>query len=143
MTVLTVTPGIAVRAWRPGSPRAADRAVKLGTMFPGQQASGTVPVASVRPRQRARVSGRVRSVRVQPRAGVPSLEATIADSSAQLTLVFQGRRRVPGIEPGALLVVEGMVGQRGREEVMVNPLYWILSTAEDGGTPAGHGNGPE
>ncbi len=126
-----------------GIATAADRAVKLGTMFPGQQASGTVPVASVRPRQRARVSGRVRSVRVQPRAGVPSLEATIADSSAQLTLVFQGRRRVPGIEPGALLVVEGMVGQRGREEVMVNPLYWILSTAEDGGPPAGHGNGPE
>ena len=78
--------------------------------------------------------GRVRSVRVQPRAGVPSLECTIADASGQLMLVFQGRRRVPGIEPGARLVVEGMVGERGRFTAMVNPLFWILSTPEsDGG----------
>ena len=62
---------------------------------------------------------------------MPSLECTIADSSGQLTLVFQGRRHVPGIEPGARLVVEGMVGQRGHEQVMVNPLYWIVSTRDE------------
>jgi hypothetical protein len=45
-------------------------------------------------------------------------------------LVFQGRRRVPGIEPGARLVVEGMVGERGRRVVMVNPLFTILRTSE-------------
>jgi amino acid transporter len=125
-----------------GLATAAERMARLQAMFPGQQPTGTVPVASIRPRQRARVTGRVRSVRVQPRSGVPSLECTLADSSSQMTLVFQGRRRVPGIEPGALLVVEGMVGQRGREEVMVNPLYWILSTREDGEKPPGHGHGP-
>jgi len=126
-----------------GLATAAERTARLQALFPGHQPSGTVPIASVRPRQRARVSGRVRSVRVQPRSGVPSLECTIADSSSQLTLVFQGRRHVPGIEPGALLVVEGMVGQRGRVEVMVNPLYWIISTPEEGSTPTGHGHGPE
>jgi hypothetical protein len=48
-------------------------------------------------------------------------------------LVFQGRRHVPGIEPGARLVVEVMVGERGRHMVMINPLFTILSTPEHGG----------
>jgi amino acid transporter len=91
---------------------------------------GTTPIHELRPRQRARVSGRVRSVRVQAGAGVPSVECTIADPTGQLMLVFQGRRRVPGIEPGSKLVVEGMVGERGRRIVMVNPLFTILRTSE-------------
>jgi amino acid transporter len=91
---------------------------------------GTTAIHELHPRQRARVSGRVRSVRVQAGAGVPSVECTIADRTGQLLLVFQGRRRVPGIEPGSKLVVEGMVGERGRHIVMVNPLFTILRTSE-------------
>ena len=74
--------------------------------------AGTSPIATVRLRQRARVAGRVRSVRVQPGAGVSSLECTLADGTGQIVLVFQGRRLVPGIEPGARLIAEGMVGER-------------------------------
>ena len=44
--------------------------------------------------------------------------------------VFQGRRRVAGIEPGARVVVEGMVAIRGRNVGMVNPLYWVISTPD-------------
>jgi hypothetical protein len=69
-------------------------------------------------------------VRVQAGAGVPSIECTIADSTGQLMLIFQGRRRVPGIEPGARITVEGMVGERGRRVAMINPLLTILRTAE-------------
>jgi hypothetical protein len=81
-------------------------------------------------------------VRVQPRAGVPSLECTIADGTGQLMAVFQGRRRVAGIEPGARVVVEGMVATRGHSAGMVNPLYWIISTPEPAETPlpGGHGH---
>jgi hypothetical protein len=67
---------------------------------------------------------------VQAGAGVPSVECTIADTTGQLMLVFQGRRRVPGVEPGARLVVEGMVGERGRRVAMINPLFTILRTSE-------------
>jgi hypothetical protein len=74
-------------------------------------------------------------VRVQAGAGVPSVECTISDRTGQLMLVFQGRRRVPGIEPGARLVVEGMVGDRGRRVVMVNPLFTILRTSESHDDP--------
>jgi amino acid transporter len=97
---------------------------------PSEEVPGTTPISELHTRQRARVSGRVRAVRVQAGAGVPSVECTIADSTGQLMLVFQGRRRVPGIEPGARLIVEGMVGERGRRVVMVNPLFTILRTSE-------------
>jgi RecG-like helicase len=92
--------------------------------------AGTTPIHELRPRQRARVSGRIRAVRVQAGAGVPSVECTMADDTGQLMLVFQGRRRVPGIEPGARLVVEGMVGERGRRVAMVNPLFTILRPSD-------------
>ena len=107
--------------------------------------AGAIPIANLRSRQPARVSGRIRTVRVQPRAGVSSLECTIADGTGQLMLVFQGRRRVAGIEPGAHVVVEGMVAARGRNLVMVNPLYWIIATSSQMETPpsGGHGHVPD
>ena len=61
-------------------------------------------------RQRVRVAGRVKSVRVQPRAGTSNLECVLSDGTGGLLLVFQGRPRIAGIEPGARLVAEGMVG---------------------------------
>ncbi len=89
---------------------------------------GTTPIADARWRQRTRVSGRVHSLRVQPAAGIPSLEATIIDDTGQLLLIFQGRRLVPGIETGAILIVEGMVGDRFGRSAMINPTYTILAS---------------
>src|SRR5207248_3522732 len=77
--------------------------------------TGTVPISTVRPRQRATVAGRVHTLRIQPRAGVASLEATIEDGTGSIVVVFLGRRSEPGIEPGVQLLVEGMVGERGNQ----------------------------
>jgi hypothetical protein len=95
---------------------------------------GTIPIEAVRWRQRARVAGRVHTVRVQPGASLTSLECTISDGSGSLVLVFQGRRRVPGIEPGVKLLVEGMVGERGKRPAMINPVYQIVAVAEPSGS---------
>ncbi|HVC24933.1 MAG TPA: amino acid permease [Acidimicrobiales bacterium] len=102
-------------------------------IFPKGAPPGTSRIGDVRWRQRARVAGRVRYVRVQPRAGISSLEATLDDGTGQLVLVFQGRRLVPGVEPGARIVVEGMVGERNRRTAMINPAYTLLpgSGADD------------
>ncbi|MDA8038551.1 MAG: OB-fold nucleic acid binding domain-containing protein, partial [Actinomycetota bacterium] len=97
---------------------------------------GVTTIGELRWRQRAKVQGRVRSLRVQAGAGVPSVECVLADETGQLMLVFQGRRRVPGIEPGARLLVEGMVGERGRRTAMINPMFTILKTAEGSGEPS-------
>jgi amino acid transporter len=96
----------------------------------GERARGTQPIGDVQWRQRVRVAGRVRSVRVQPRAGTSNLECLLADDSGMLLLVFQGRRRIPGIQPGAKLVVEGMVGDWARRQAILNPDYELIAGPE-------------
>jgi amino acid transporter len=95
----------------------------------------TVTIGSIETRRRARVIGRVKSVRVQPGSSLTSVECTIADGSGQLVLLFQGRRSVPGIGTGTYLLVEGMVGKRSGRPAMINPIYLILAAPEkpDGG----------
>jgi amino acid transporter len=96
----------------------------------GERARGTTPIGDVQWRQRVRVAGRVRSVRVQPRAGTSNLECQLSDDSGMLLLVFQGRRRIPGIQPGARLVVEGMVGDWARRQAILNPDYELIAGPE-------------
>ncbi len=86
----------------------------------------TMPIAEVVWRRRARVSGRVRSMRVQPWRGVPTLECTLVDRSGGLTVVFLGRHAVPGVDLGRRLVVEGMVGEHHRRLAILNPRYELL-----------------
>ena len=95
--------------------------------------AGTTPIAEVRFRERARVAGRVRSVRIQPWAGVATLECTLVDETGGLLLLFLGRRQVAGIHCGTRLVVEGMVGERNGNFAILNPHYDFLLAAE---TPA-------
>ena len=126
------------QAVRRTGPRAADkaadremtaRALSHREAF-GERARGTIPIGDVQWRQRVRVAGRVRSVRVQPRAGTSNLECQLSDDSGTLLLVFQGRRRIPGIQPGARLVVEGMVGDWARRQAILNPDYELIAGPE-------------
>jgi hypothetical protein len=87
---------------------------------------GLLPISSIAARTRVRVGGEVRSVRVVPRAGAPSLEVTINDGRGSATAVFLGRRKIAGITPGRKVVVEGMVGTNDRRHVIVNPFYTLL-----------------
>ena len=107
---------------RPATVLAADQTLAL-------RAGATTPIASVVPRQRIRVAGRVKSVRVQPRAGTSNLECVLSDGTGGLLLVFQGRPKIAGIEPGARLVAEGMVGTWGRRPAMLNPSFELVQGA--------------
>ncbi|HZU74349.1 MAG TPA: amino acid permease, partial [Acidimicrobiales bacterium] len=117
--------------------RAAGAGVASGRRTGGVPAvesvpAGTVAVRDVEPRRPARVAGRVRAVRVQPYAGVQSLECTLVDANGDpLTVVFLGRRRVAGVSPGAKLAVEGVVSQRDSHLAMLNPLYELLGPSPD------------
>jgi len=91
---------------------------------------GTVPIASAEWRTRAKVAGRVRSLRVQPWAGVPTLECTLVDETAGIQVVFLGRRHVAGIGPGTRMVVEGMVGDHAGHMAILNPDYRLLAVHE-------------
>jgi hypothetical protein len=87
-----------------------------------------VPIAEVRWRQRARVAGRVRSMRIQPWGGAPTLECTLVDATGGIAVVFLGRREVAGIHPGACLAVEGMVGEHNGRLAILNPAYDFVTS---------------
>ena len=90
--------------------------------------TGNIPIAEVQWRQRARVEGRVRSMRIQPWAGVPTLECTLVDATGGVAVVFLGRREVAGIHPGTCLAVEGMVGEHHGRLAMLNPAYDFVTS---------------
>ncbi len=56
------------------------------------------------------VTGRIRAVVYTPTEHVPTLQAELYDGSGSMTLVWLGRRRIAGIEPGRRLVATGRVG---------------------------------
>jgi RecJ-like exonuclease len=87
-------------------------------------------IGSVTWRQRAKVRGRVRSVRVQPLAGVPTLELTVYDDTGGIAVVFLGRREIPGIRPGTTLTAEGMVADHQGRLAILNPAYQLLPAGE-------------
>jgi amino acid transporter len=107
---------------------------------PAQEAvpDGAQPIAEVAYRQRARVGGRVKSMRVQPWSGVATLEITLVDRTGAIDVVFLGRKQVAGIAPGARLVVEGMVGDHRGRLAILNPEYRILAGADDHEAPPAH-----
>jgi amino acid transporter len=112
----------APRPRRPGAVLAADETLAL-------RAGATTPISAVAPRHRVRVAGRVKSVRVQPRAGTSNLECVLSDGTGGLLLVFTGRPKIAGIDPGARLVAEGMVGTWGRRTAMLNPSFEVVQGA--------------
>ena len=57
-----------------------------------------------------------------PRRNLPVLEADLYDGSGIVTLVWLGRRRIAGIEPGRNLTVRGRVALREGRKVDLQPL---------------------
>jgi amino acid transporter len=92
---------------------------------------GVTPISALQWRRHARIAGRVKTLRVQPLSGVPSLECVLVDNSGEsITLVFLGRRSIPGIQNGTVMTVEAAVGKHHGVLAMINPLYEIHSASE-------------
>ncbi len=69
--------------------------------------------------------GTVSATREVARPTGRHFEADLATDAGALTLVFLGRRSIPGIAPGAVLSVGGtLAGRHGRREIW-NPRYRI------------------
>jgi hypothetical protein len=91
--------------------------------------AGSVPVAECARGKRVTVSGRLTSVVYTPRTNLPTLEAELFDGSGTVTLVWLGRRRIPGIEPGRSLSAEGRLAVRDDRKVIYNPRYTLEPSA--------------
>lgn len=88
--------------------------------------AGGTAVRELPDRRQACVCGTVRSVTLRPRAGVPALVADLYDGTGTLTVVWLGRRQIPGIVAGRRLRVRGRVAQRDGRPVLFNPAYELL-----------------
>jgi amino acid transporter len=96
-------------------------------------------IAELEFRQRARVAGKVYSMRVQPWSGVAALELTLIDDTGALLIVFFGRRQIAGVSTGTRLIIEGMVGEHRGTMAMLNPVYEIQADPHAGEALPQHG----
>jgi hypothetical protein len=74
------------------------------------------------------VAGSIRSVVLRPRAGVPTLEAEVYDGTGCVTLVWLGRRRIGGVDPGRSLVARGRMTHHDGRPAIYNPTYELRPT---------------
>jgi hypothetical protein len=85
--------------------------------------AGCCPISDAQDRQRVEIQGSLRTVTLRPRGGVPALEAELFDGSGVITVIWLGRRRIAGIEPGRQIKVIGRIGAQDFQRVMFNPRY--------------------
>ena len=85
--------------------------------------AGCCPIMEAADRSRVDIQGSLRTVTLRPRGGVPALEAELYDGSGTITVIWLGRRRIAGIEPGRQIRVLGRIGLQDSQRVMFNPRY--------------------
>jgi RecJ-like exonuclease len=84
---------------------------------------GAKPVAKCAHGQPVTVSGRLRSVVYTPKETVPTVDAELFDGSGSVHLIWLGRRRISGIEPGRMVTARGRIAEHGGRLVIFNPWY--------------------
>jgi hypothetical protein len=102
---------------------ADDSAIDAQELREEADRAGCEPVSACRKGAVVTVTGRLKSVVYTPRETVPTLEAELFDGSGAVTLVWLGRRRIPGIEPGRSLTARGRFASFDGRKVIYNPWY--------------------
>ena len=87
---------------------------------------GAVPIQNCEDRQRVQLTGTVSTVTITPRAGHPALEVELRDGSGAVTLVWLGRRQIPGIDPGRTLKIWGRISCHEGKRLIYNPGYELM-----------------
>jgi hypothetical protein len=89
-------------------------------------AENLLPIGKISWRKRAHVQGRVNSIKSAPANASPFVEVEVWDETGGVTLQFLGRREITGLEVGAQLRAEGMVGENNGQLIILNPSYEIV-----------------
>jgi len=95
------------------------------------------PIGECGDRTVADVAGVLRSVTLRPRGPSLTMEADLWDGTGHVTLVWLGRRNIPGVQPGRHIVVHGRIATIKGERTIYNPLYELQpAVASDAVDPA-------
>ena len=89
----------------------------------GPAGRNKTPIGESQQRERVQLAGTLRAVTMRPSGGSQSMEAQLWDGTGQVTLVWLGRRDIPGIQPGRRIVVHGRLTSRKGEPTIFNPSY--------------------
>jgi RecG-like helicase len=90
------------------------------------RSEGSQPIRTCEDRQRVQLTGTISTVTINPRAGHPALEVELRDGSGAVTLVWLGRRQIPGIDPGRKIKVSGRISCQAGQRLLYNPRYELL-----------------
>ncbi|MFZ0530224.1 MAG: OB-fold nucleic acid binding domain-containing protein [Propionicimonas sp.] len=89
---------------------------------------GASRIADLSDRQLAWLRGTVTVLTMKPRSGTPWLEAEFNDGSGTVTLIWMGRRTIPGVAAGSELVVRGRVSYVDGQRRLYNPYYELIAS---------------
>ena len=99
--------------------------VEAAELMADSREAGGTPVSECCTGAPVDVHGTVRSVIIRPRGGVPAFEAEVYDGTGKLRVIWLGRRRVQGIDPGRMIVVHGRINLSDGRATMFNPRYTL------------------
>jgi hypothetical protein len=88
------------------------------------QASAT-PIGDCTDHDFVDVSGTLRTVTLRPRGTSLTMEADLWDGTGNVTLIWLGRRDIPGIRPGQRVTVHGRIARIKDERTIYNPSYQL------------------
>jgi hypothetical protein len=97
-----------------------------------------VPIRGLPKRGRVLCHGYIESVTYAPPSQVAAFTAIVSDHDSRpseqrgrLRVIWLGRRRIPGVDAGTELKLEGMLTVKEGMPTMFNPRYEILSRQEN------------
>jgi hypothetical protein len=88
---------------------------------------GTVRIAEAPLRTRVKLAGEVKAITVRSDTPWPEFEAELWDGTGTVRVVWLGRDAIPGVVPGARLIVEGVIGETNGEHRMIDPTFEIIA----------------
>jgi amino acid transporter len=84
---------------------------------------GATPIADSTDHEFVDLAGMLRTVTLRPRGTSLTMEADLWDGTGSVTLVWLGRRDIPGIRPGRRIEVHGRMARIKDERTIYNPSY--------------------
>lgn len=84
---------------------------------------GTLPICDCAPGTLVDVAGTVRTLTQRPASARPALEIELFDGSGSVRVIWLGRHRIGGIEPGRRMRVHGRITRADGTLTIFNPRY--------------------
>jgi hypothetical protein len=88
-------------------------------------AAGCEQILRARVRERVHLRGTIEAITLSPEIDKGGLDVELGDGTGRITLVWMGRRLIPGIEVGRRIDVWGTLTISAGRRVIFNPAYQL------------------